>query len=38
MESTVEFTAVDFPTVNMLTAHILAVVAEHEAHMISTWT
>jgi DNA invertase Pin-like site-specific DNA recombinase len=38
MESTVEFTAVDFPTANRLTVHILAAVAEHEAQMISTRT
>jgi DNA invertase Pin-like site-specific DNA recombinase len=38
MESTVEFTAVDFPTANRLTVHILAAVAEHEAHAISTRT
>ena len=38
MESTVEFTAVDFPQANRLTVHILAAVAEHEAAMISTRT
>src|ERR1700733_1556185 len=38
MESTVEFTAVDFPTANRLTVHILAAVAEHEAQAISTRT
>ncbi len=38
MESGVEFTAVDFPTANRLTIHILASVAEHEASMISTRT
>jgi DNA invertase Pin-like site-specific DNA recombinase len=38
MESTVEFTAVDFPTANRLTVHILASVAEHEAMAISTRT
>jgi DNA invertase Pin-like site-specific DNA recombinase len=38
MESTVEFTAVDFPTANRLTVHIFAAVAEHEAQMISTRT
>jgi DNA invertase Pin-like site-specific DNA recombinase len=38
MESSVEFTAVDFPTANRLTVHILAAVAEHEAQMISTRT
>src|SRR3954451_16215958 len=36
MESGVEFTAVDFPTANRLTIHILAAVAEHEAAMAST--
>jgi len=34
MESGVEFTAVDFPSANRLTIHILAAVAEHEAHII----
>jgi DNA invertase Pin-like site-specific DNA recombinase len=38
MESTVEFTAVDFPQANRLTVHILAAVAEHEASMISQRT
>jgi DNA invertase Pin-like site-specific DNA recombinase len=38
MESTVEFTAVDFPQANRLTVHILAAVAEHEALAISTRT
>jgi DNA invertase Pin-like site-specific DNA recombinase len=38
MESGVEFTAVDFPTANRLTIHILAAVAEHEREMISTRT
>src|ERR1700722_20045985 len=38
MESTVEFTAVDFQTANRLTVHILAAVAEHEAQAISTRT
>jgi DNA invertase Pin-like site-specific DNA recombinase len=38
MESGVEFTAVDFPTANRLTIHILAAVAEHEAAMTSTRT
>ena len=35
MESKVDFVAVDFPQANRLTVHILAAVAEHEAHMIS---
>jgi DNA invertase Pin-like site-specific DNA recombinase len=38
MESTVEFTAVDFPQANRLTVHILAAVAEHEAQAISART
>src|SRR5215210_6955363 len=38
MESEVEFTAVDFPTANRLTVHILAAVAEHEREMISLRT
>jgi DNA invertase Pin-like site-specific DNA recombinase len=38
MESGVEFTAVDFPTANRLTVHILSAVAEHEAAMISSRT
>jgi DNA invertase Pin-like site-specific DNA recombinase len=38
MESSVEFTAVDFPQANRLTIHILAAVAEHEATMISART
>ena len=38
MESGVEFVAVDFPTANRLTVHILAAVAEHEAGMISRRT
>jgi DNA invertase Pin-like site-specific DNA recombinase len=38
MESGVEFVAVDFPTANRLTVHILAAVAEHEAAMISRRT
>ena len=38
MESKVDFVAVDFPQANRLTVHILAAVAEHEAHMISEHT
>lgn len=38
MESGVEFVAVDFPTANRLTIHILAAVAEHEAKLISDRT
>lgn len=38
MESGVEFIAVDFPTANRLTIHILAAVAEHEAKCISERT
>jgi DNA invertase Pin-like site-specific DNA recombinase len=38
MESGVEFIAVDMPTANRLTIHILAAVAEHEAQMISVRT
>ncbi|WP_336491033.1 recombinase family protein [Methylobacterium nigriterrae] len=38
MESSVEFTAADFPQANRLTVHILAAVAEHEAQMISART
>lgn len=38
MESSVDFTAVDFPQANRLTIHILAAVAEHEALMISART
>jgi DNA invertase Pin-like site-specific DNA recombinase len=38
MESKVDFVAVDFPQANRLTVHILAAVAEHEAHMISERT
>jgi DNA invertase Pin-like site-specific DNA recombinase len=34
----VDFIAVDFPTANRLTIHILAAVAEHEAKMISERT
>ena len=35
MESGVEFVAVDMPSANRLTLHILAAVAEHEREMIS---
>ena len=38
MESGVEFIAADMPTVNRLTIHILAAVAEEEARMISART
>jgi len=38
MESGVEFIASDMPTVNRLTVHILAAVAEEEARMISART
>ena len=38
MESGVEFIAVDFPTANRLTIHILAAVAEHEREVISART
>jgi len=38
MESGVEFVAADLPTVNRLTVHILAAVAEEEARMISART
>jgi len=38
MDSDVEFEAVDFPTANRLTIHILAAVAENEARMISERT
>ena len=38
MESGVEFVAVDMPTANRLTVHILAAVAEHEREMISQRT
>jgi len=38
MESGVEFVAVDNPTANKLTVHILAAVAEHEREMISERT
>ncbi len=38
MESGVEFVAVDMPTANKLTIHIMAAMAEHEAEMISERT
>jgi DNA invertase Pin-like site-specific DNA recombinase len=38
MESKVDFIAVDMPTANRLTIHILAAVAEHEREMISKRT
>lgn len=38
MESRVEFVAVDFPSANRLTVHVLAAVAEHETRMISART
>jgi len=38
MEAGVEFVAADMPTVNKLTIHILAAVAEEEARMISART
>ncbi len=38
MESRVEFVTTDLPTVNCLTVHILAAVAEEEARMISART
>lgn len=38
MEAGVDFLAVDFPTANRLTVHILAAVAEHERDMISQRT
>lgn len=38
MQSSIEFTAVDFPTANRLTVHILAAVAEHESQATSTRT
>jgi DNA invertase Pin-like site-specific DNA recombinase len=38
MDAGVDFVAVDFPTANRLTLHILAAVAEHEAKMISSRT
>lgn len=38
MESGVDFVCADFPAANRLTIHVLAAVAEHEAHMISLRT
>ena len=38
MNSDVEFVAVDMPTANRLTTHILAAVAEHEPELISLRT
>src|SRR5690348_8269036 len=38
VESGVEFVAVDMPSANRLTLHILATVAEHEREMISART
>jgi DNA invertase Pin-like site-specific DNA recombinase len=38
MDSGAEFVAVDMPTANRLTVHILAAVAEHEREMISQRT
>ena len=38
MEAGVDFIAVDFPTANRLTVHILAAVAEHEANAVSART
>src|SRR3954451_8955931 len=38
MESKVDFVAVDMPSANKLTVHILAAVAEHEREMISART
>ena len=38
MESGIDFVAVDFPTANRLTIHILAAVAEHEREMIAKRT
>ncbi len=38
MESGVNFLAADMPTVNRLTIHVLAAVAEHEREMISQRT
>ena len=38
METRVEFVAMDVPTANRLTIHIIAAMAEHEAKMISAQT
>ena|SRR5690349_5686449 len=38
MESGVEVTAIDMPSANKLTLHILAAIAEHEREMISART
>ena len=38
MDAGVDFVAVDFPTANRLTIHVLSAVAEHEARMISERT
>ena len=38
MDAGVDFVAVDYPTANRLTMHILSAVAEHEAKMISDRT
>lgn len=38
MDGAVDFVAVDFPMANRLTLHILAAVAEHEAHIIQERT
>jgi hypothetical protein len=38
MEAWVQFVAVDMPTANRLTIHIIAAMAEHEAKMISART
>jgi DNA invertase Pin-like site-specific DNA recombinase len=38
MEAGVEFVAADMPTVNRLTIHVLAAVAEHEREMVSQRT
>jgi DNA invertase Pin-like site-specific DNA recombinase len=38
METKIEFVAVDMPTVNRLTIHIIAAMADHGAEMISALT